>query len=307
MSQHPEASEGDCSAKALAELRECFNRAPSAMRILVVEDNTASQSVVTAIIEKLGGRADVAANGWEALKALSVTPYDVVLMDCQMPEMDGLETTRRIRRAKSGTMNPDVPVVALTAGATEEDHAACLAAGMNDYLRKPFALAELAHALERWGPDRRDPSPPQGSNGSANAISVVSKGTSATLADPGAEDPALFDDRGLLKRLLGDAQLARNVVTRFLADIPTVVDQAILAVSQADFRKARALAHQIKGAAATVGAATLQRTACQLESATNPEHFDALVPQLRADFSTLTEILAAWVPQATETHTKKTS
>lgn len=300
MNRHPGASECESSSQALAGLRDCLNRTPSTMRILVVEDNTASQSVVTTIIEKLGGQADVAANGCEALKALSATPYDVVLMDCQMPEMDGLETTRRIRRAESGIMNPQVPVVALTAAATEEDRAACLAAGMNDYLLKPFALTELAHALERWHPLSRGTPPLQHSPDPVPPISGTFQGTSATQASAAPWDPAVFDAPGVMKRLLGDAQLARNVVTRFLDDVPAVVDQATLAASQAEFKKTRALAHQIKGAAATVGGATLQRIASQIESATNAEHFDTLIPQLHTAFKTLSEILVNWVTPASE-------
>jgi CheY-like chemotaxis protein/HPt (histidine-containing phosphotransfer) domain-containing protein len=305
MNLPPDGCEGESPSAALIELRECFNRTPSALRVLVVEDNTASQSVVATIIERLGGRADIVANGCEALKALSVTPYDLVLMDCQMPEMDGLETTRRMRRGESGVLNPQVPVVALTAGTTEEDHDLCLAAGMNDYLRKPFALAELANALERWGSYSRDPSALRSPISGANGGSAASERKSVTQATQGTCDPTVFDSAELIRRLLGDTKLAREVVNRFLTDIPTVVDQTLLAISQANFSRTRVLAHQIKGAAATVGGCALQRVACELESVAKPEQFETLALQLQAASSTLSKVLADWVAPKPERNSNK--
>ena len=93
----------------------------------------------------MGYRADAVADGQEAIKALENIPYDLVLMDCQMPEMDGFEATRAIRKMKM-----EIPIIALTANAMKGDRELCLAAGMNDYLSKPVNSAELAAALERW-------------------------------------------------------------------------------------------------------------------------------------------------------------
>lgn len=125
------------------------------VRILLADDNLTNQQVAIAILDKLGYRADVVDNGKEALAALKATPYDLVFMDCQMPEMDGYETTRRIRQAQSGVPNPDMPVIAMTAHAMKGDREKCLQAGMNDYVAKPVSPGALADVLDKWIDDSK--------------------------------------------------------------------------------------------------------------------------------------------------------
>jgi len=122
------------------------------LRVLVVEDNAINQRVISKMLEKIGHRADMAGNGLEALAALTDRPYDLVLMDCQMPEMDGFEATRCLRDPASGVLNPKVRVVALTANAMVGDRERCLAAGMDDYLPKPVQMPALQGILAKWGP-----------------------------------------------------------------------------------------------------------------------------------------------------------
>jgi signal transduction histidine kinase len=126
--------------------------APAPARILVVEDNPTNQLVAVKILEKLGHQARAVANGREALHALSRSPYDLVLMDCQMPEMNGFEATRRIRSGESHALNPRVPILAMTAYAFEEDRRRCLEIGMNDYLTKPINPSDLIAKLKAWLP-----------------------------------------------------------------------------------------------------------------------------------------------------------
>ena len=118
------------------------------IRLLLAEDNITNQKVATRIIEKLGYHTDAVANGFEAIKALETISYDLVLMDVQMPEMDGLEATRKIRKSKS--LNPHVPIIALTAHAMKGDMEMCLDAGMDDYLAKPIQPKDLSETLNRW-------------------------------------------------------------------------------------------------------------------------------------------------------------
>lgn len=129
-------------------------RFPGGARILLAEDNSVNQLVVVRMLEKMGLRVDAVANGAEALKALEERPYDLVFMDVSMPEMDGYEATRRIRRSESDVRNPRIPVVAMTAHALEADRLRCLDAGMNDYLTKPINAQDLGGILEKWLPPR---------------------------------------------------------------------------------------------------------------------------------------------------------
>jgi PAS domain S-box-containing protein len=122
----------------------------SQKRLLLVEDNRINQEVALAMLKKLCLNVDVAANGMDALKALAEVSYDLVLMDCQMPGMDGFEATRRIRGGEPATLNPDVPIIAMTANAMQGDMKACLDAGMDDYIAKPVRSRELKEKINRW-------------------------------------------------------------------------------------------------------------------------------------------------------------
>jgi signal transduction histidine kinase/ActR/RegA family two-component response regulator len=121
-------------------------------RLLVVEDNAINQRVAQHMLTKLGHRVDVAQNGREALERLAREHYDLVFMDCQMPEMDGFEATRQIRNCESAVLDHAVPVIAMTANAFSEDRERCLAVGMNDFLAKPVDRAALAQLIEHWAP-----------------------------------------------------------------------------------------------------------------------------------------------------------
>jgi CheY-like chemotaxis protein len=123
--------------------------APLHARVLVVEDNVINQKVAVRLLEKLGCRVDVAANGLEAVDLLAELAYDLVFMDCQMPEMDGFEATRTIRQREASSGH-HVPIIAMTANAMQGDSVQCLAAGMDDYLSKPVSFEALAAAARKW-------------------------------------------------------------------------------------------------------------------------------------------------------------
>ena len=118
-------------------------------RILIVEDNVTNQKLARRMVEKLGHRAAVVANGLEALEAMAGGVFDLILMDCQMPEMDGYEATRAIRQGEAGSAR-HLPIIAMTANAVEGEREHCLAIGMDDYIAKPVKISVLVAVLERW-------------------------------------------------------------------------------------------------------------------------------------------------------------
>jgi CheY-like chemotaxis protein len=120
------------------------------IHILVAEDNPVNQKVAQAMLRKMGLRADVVANGQEAINGLQMIPYDLVLMDCQMPEMDGFEATRSIRQDGSRALNPQIPIIAMTAATMRGDRDKCIQAGMSDFIAKPVQQRELAEMIDRW-------------------------------------------------------------------------------------------------------------------------------------------------------------
>ena len=171
----------------------------------MAEDNPTNQAVAVAMLKRLGYRVEAVANGGEAIKALSEIPYDLVLMDCQMPEIDGYEATRWIRSGDSGARNPDIPIIAMTAHAMTGDRERCLAAGMNDYLSKPVQPKGLEQTLARWlvsrlpadegreGPVFTDPSLSPRPPGEGPGVRVFAGRPEATLTLEGTK--AVFDEK----------------------------------------------------------------------------------------------------------------
>ena len=142
-------SKNDAPARAALLKETDANNAGRQMRILLAEDNQINAVLATAIIKRAGHHVDVATNGAEAVSAIEATPYDLVLMDMLMPEVDGLEAARRIRALKSESSQ--TPIIALTANAMASDREKCLAAGMDDFLSKPFEPNDLTEVLQKWG------------------------------------------------------------------------------------------------------------------------------------------------------------
>ena len=274
------------------------------VRILLAEDNPINQTVALKILEKLGYHAKAVANGREAIETLRGIPYDLVLMDCQMPEMDGFEAARCIRSGKSGVPNPGVPIIALTAHAMKGDRELCLEAGMSDYLAKPIRPEELAGTLDRWLGRAAD------ERGAVGAFLETPPPVQFGEAPPkqagGPPEPVLvedmiFDRNGFMNRIMGDVELARTLVDAFLADMPVQIDQLKAAIAAGDSTLAGKQAHRIKGAALNMGGIAFQQIAHSMELAGKVGDLKTLgtrMPQLEGQFENLKEsIHKAWVPQ----------
>lgn len=126
----------------------------SPLRILLVDDDRVSQTYASAVLKKLGLVVDIATNGGEAIEALSRVEYALVVMDCLMPEMDGLEATKRIRSGATNALNPSIPIIGYTANALAENIKACQCAGMNECLTKPVVIDNFISTVKRWLPSR---------------------------------------------------------------------------------------------------------------------------------------------------------
>ncbi len=236
--------------------REIANRfAGRKARILLAEDNITNQQVALGILKKMGLRADAVANGAEALKALETLPYDLVLMDVQMPELDGIEATRIIRANQFAGINHLIPVIAMTAHAMKGDRERCIAAGMNDYVAKPVSPQELAAALAKWLPNE-----PSGAPGRTPA-----EAEEAAFIFPDKADSLVFDKAGVMERLMDDEALAREVSGVFLADTPKRISALRDCLDAGDAKGAELHAHSIKGSSANVGGEILRAAAFALE------------------------------------------
>jgi signal transduction histidine kinase/DNA-binding response OmpR family regulator/HPt (histidine-containing phosphotransfer) domain-containing protein len=220
-------------------------------RVLVAEDNVTNQLVALGILKKLGVHGDAVADGKEVLKALEIVPYDLVLMDVQMPEMDGLEATRLIR-AGSGVRNPDIPIVAMTGHAMQEDRARCLAIGMNDYLSKPVQFNEFSRVLKKWLPV---------------APGGVVMGATVTGTDESPGIPMVWNRAAMMERMVGDESLAREVLDAFLEDVGRYRDPFDEALEAGDLPGVERLAHSTKGVAGTLCADELLVLAERAEAA----------------------------------------
>ena len=226
-------------------------------RILLAEDNITNQQVALGILKKMGLCADVVADGKEALRALQTIPYDLVFMDVQMPEMDGLAATKIIRDPHSPVLNHAVPIIAMTAYAMQGDREKCLKAGMDDYVSKPVMPNTLAQVLERW---------------------LSSEPVSAQCAAPEAVlvDKMVFDHAGLMERLMDDEKLADKLLDGFLRDMPQQLKLLNGYIKAGDIAGVEHQSHTIKGAAANVGGEAIRSVALEIEQTAKAGDINAI-------------------------------
>jgi signal transduction histidine kinase/DNA-binding response OmpR family regulator len=224
---------------------------PVPLRILLAEDNAINQRVALGLLERLGYGADVVGNGRQALARLDHATYDVILMDVQMPEMDGLEASRAICACWAASERPRI--IAMTAEAMQGDRDKCLAAGMDDYIVKPVTLDRLAAALAKCRPEATAAAP-------------------EAAAAPSAEKPriavATALDRDVLDQLredLGGTAALREVIRSFLDQTPSALSVLRDAAARADVPSIRRTAHMIKGTSSILGARELSEECAEIE------------------------------------------
>ncbi len=228
------------------------------VNVLVVEDNPVNQEVIKALLKNLGASADVVDTGEKAISLLKQKKYDLILMDIQLPDMNGYTVTRKIRSTDLQELNVNIPIVALTAHAMREHRIRALESGMNDYISKPIELKELERILKKW-------TKKQVTTTFSDIKKPVSYGEKETSQDILIEHIPIFDKKDLLERLGNNQKLAKKAINTYLKVTPYRIKELKDLYMNNDITGAKDMAHTIKGSSATVGAERVRFIAQHME------------------------------------------
>ncbi len=251
------------------------------LKILVAEDNSINQAVILSQLEMLGYQADCVSNGLEVLEWLTKQDYDLVLMDCQMPLMDGYNTTQELRH-REGNKRHTI-VIALTANAMLADREKCLAAGMDDYLSKPLEQEDLATIIQRWTPQKEE---------SHSLIAPQPNPAQVAIAPQDADSPI---DLERLKRISrGKITVQQRLIAIFLDTTTKDLEALESAIQALDYAQVEHYAHRLKGSAANLGIAKLSAPAAKLERMARQHTLEGAT-ELLASFQQITEQVQALV------------
>jgi CheY-like chemotaxis protein/HPt (histidine-containing phosphotransfer) domain-containing protein len=259
-----------------------------------VEDNPTNQEVASIMLRGLGCEVILAENGIKALEALQQADFDLILMDCLMPEMDGFETTRRLRWLEQ-EHDKHLPIIALTADTGKEIRAQCKTVGMDDFLSKPLIMRQLAATLARWLKPMDDTLRPATSNTESGAPSLLDEDRLTIL------DNKILREITLLQQP-NQPDLVQHIVEIYLNDTPQLISTLQAAGASGDFESLRRSAHNLKSSSAHIGAGALSRLAKELEVCArrrNPQDVDQLLRQIRDGYQQLAPLLETEILQRT--------
>jgi PAS domain S-box-containing protein len=275
------------------------------LRILLAEDNTVNQKLALRLLERMGYRADLAANGLEVLEALQRQRYDVILMDVQMPEMDGLEASRAIQEELPAEEHPRI--VAMTANAMQGDREECLAAGMHDYLTKPIQFKALQDALERAGLwAKRRTAPLRSVTARLQPLEEIPEGASPITDDGRQEEATPALDLAALSELRqlqgeGEPDIVQELADAFQYETPLLLETMHQAVLERQPEKLRRAAHNLKGSSHNLGAPRLATFSAELETlgkSGTVEGAAELVTHLEQEYQRVCRALATVIARA---------
>jgi len=250
---------------------------PENTRLLIVEDNRINQHVALGILNEFNLTADIAANGLEAITAIQTAPdnapYTLILMDCQMPEMDGYDATRAIRRGDAGDIHKNITIVAMTANAMEGDKEKCIKAGMDDYMTKPIESERLIETLQLWLIEKQglsvedfikvvDDSVLSEDDSSLDSSSSNDQLSAKPIVDPST---LIWDSETALNRVRGNTQLLSKLISMYLEDMPGHIEELKQAVESNNVELSKRAAHSIRGASGNLYAYRMQELAKSIE------------------------------------------
>lgn len=241
---------------------DCVTKDKTESRVLLAEDNLVNQQVTYAMLERLGCTVVIATDGREVFEALQQTDYDLILMDCQMPVVDGYTAATEIRRQEQEVgVESRIPIIAVTANMEEENRLRCFTAGMDDFLGKPFSMVLLKKILYRWLPpekaiDAKLTILPED-------ISELSSPIPQGLANAALDKAALDNIRQLQQP--GQPDLLGKVIEIYLQDVPSMITTLYRAVEQRDAETVRREAHRLKSCSANLGATSMAASGRKLE------------------------------------------
>ena len=269
----------------------------SEYRLLLAEDNVINQHVAMGMLEDMGYGADIADNGALAISMLQEAPadapYQLILMDCQMPLLDGYEATAKIRSGEAGRRYRDITIVAMTANVMTGDREKCIQAGMDDYIAKPIDPEILENSLAHYLGLQSETSP-------LSVVDEASDDSVETSTESTASENQAWDREGLLKRVRGNETLLHSLLQQFLQDIPEQMTQFTKAVASTDFARVASLAHSLKGVVGNLSGQRLYELAAAMELAGGQEdkqEIDVLWPSLLSEYEYFHDILTGYLDE----------
>ncbi|MCA9794287.1 MAG: response regulator, partial [Candidatus Eremiobacteraeota bacterium] len=271
---------------------------------LVAEDNPINQTLATITLQQAGHAVTVAGDGRAAVEAYQEGSFDVILMDIQMPELDGFEATAEIRKLEQGKTER-IPIIALTAHAMKGDRERCLAAGMDGYVSKPIDVEELKAELAKVVGEEEEAAPAEAVTEEApeapaeEAVVEQAPPEPEAASEEAEPEESLLDKEGLLRRAAGSWQVVEMVCAQLLDTIPNSLEAIAGAVRDKDGTRLKKEAHTYKGMVANFGAKSVAELAAQLEHhpvGEKPEEAEAILEKLRARSARLQEAVANLKP-----------
>jgi len=279
------------------------------IKLLLVEDNKVNQLVAVGILNELGYKADVVNNGKEAIEALKKShiesPFNLILMDCQMPILDGYKTTQAIRSGEAGQRNTDILIIAMTANVMQGDREKCINCGMNDYLGKPIDPLSLQEKLKLWLNGKNNQKIQMDSIKLTNKEEEILQ-VPNNVNNENTESLVAWDQDGALKRVLNKEKLLKSLIEIFLTEMPVRLIELKTAVNNQDSESIKSVSHTIKGVAANLSALKLQHFSFELEKAGKSafiNQYETLYLQLDASYTEIIHLFSSYISDE-KTHDK---